>query len=115
MNELLDKLWIFLNSPIGMAAASALMVAILGKIFTARPAWKKIFDENKGLLIDAIRFAENAPEGYAGKPGASAAKSAIALEYLNKIDKGLAAKKDGDLKMALEAALAERNAVANGE
>jgi len=54
MTAILEALWTFANSPLGIAAISAACAYLLGRLFIARPAWR----EWEGAIIEAIKMAE---------------------------------------------------------
>lgn len=49
-----EALWAFANSPLGIAAISALAAYLLGRLFTAKPIWQRY----AGAIIEAIKMAE---------------------------------------------------------
>lgn len=103
-------LWAFLNSPLGVTLVSAVVVAILGKLWTAKPEWQKLLTENRGHFFDAVRFAEKAiPDD---TQGSAAAKADAALKYLLRLEGPLSQgpfsqASSSDLKQALIAAHAQ--------
>lgn len=98
----LEFVWAFLNSPLGMAFVLGAMGHVLILIFKAKPEWQKIYEQNKGLFADAVKFAdENLP---AGTPGTGAAKAKLALDYVNKLEHPVADVKDEHLVHCIEAA-----------
>lgn len=60
----MSAIWTFLNSPLGLLIVSALIALALARVFTARPAWRAVFDKHRPAFFDAVRFAEQAiPDG----------------------------------------------------
>ena len=58
--DILNTLWVFLNSPIGLTVVGMVFIAGLNKLYAAKPAWKKYLDQYAGTFIAAIKWAEKA-------------------------------------------------------
>jgi len=54
--DYLKLIWEFVNSPAGITLAASLVLYVLNKAYSAKPAWKKF----EGTIISAIRLAEKA-------------------------------------------------------
>lgn len=103
-SDVWSLIWAVANSPLGITIISAVVIFLLGKVFTAKPEWEKTFIQYRGLFFDAVRAAEKAiPDTTENK---SAAKADAALKYLLKIEPGLSRSPTEDLKRALEETLA---------
>ena len=72
----LDTVWKVANSPAAIAAIGGLLAFGLGKLYLAKPGWKKY----EGFMISAIKQAEKAIPP--GTPNAGAAKLDLALQYV---------------------------------
>lgn len=56
--------WAFVNSPVGLALVGGVLVWLLGKVFTAKPAWKQLVLRYGPQLMSAVKQAEKAiPDG----------------------------------------------------
>ena len=58
--DILNTLWVFLNSAIGLTLVGSLVLFLLNKGYAAKPAWKKFLDQYAGTVISAIKWAEKA-------------------------------------------------------
>lgn len=56
MTDVLNAIWTFLNSPIGLTIAGALLLMVLGWIARKKPQWQQY----EGRIIEAIKWAEKA-------------------------------------------------------
>ena len=62
--NILNMLWVFLNSPAGLMVLGALLTWIAAKVYAAKPEWKKF----EGDIISAVKAAERAiPDGLENK------------------------------------------------
>lgn len=76
MSEALEAVWVFLNSPPGIALMATAVVSFLNWLFAKKPGWKKY----EGTAYAAVKAAEKAiPDG---TPNKSAAKLDAALKYM---------------------------------
>lgn len=74
--NILETLWSFLNSPIGITAAAAVVLWLLNRLYSFRPAWRAF----EGSIIAAVKFAEHAiPDD---SPNAGIARLDRALRYV---------------------------------
>lgn len=98
-------IWTFVNSPVGVSIISGLVLFILARVWKAKPAWEKVYNEHKGLFFDAVRTAEaaipNDVEGTAGK------RADAALQLILKLEHSIARKSKNDLRLALDKAHTE--------
>lgn len=58
--DIAGLVWKFLNTPIGLSVVGSILLFILGKIFTAKPTWKKYVDKYGPLIMAAVKKAEKA-------------------------------------------------------
>ena len=56
MEAIMNLVWAFLNSPIGMTLVVSAVGSIVAKIYLSKPLWKKY----EGVLISAVKMAEKA-------------------------------------------------------
>ena len=54
LSAVLDAVWTFLNSPLGIAAVAALALYLLKKVRERYPAWM----DWEGTIIEAVKLAE---------------------------------------------------------
>jgi hypothetical protein len=95
----------FLNSEVGKVVVAAILALILGKVFTAKPKWKKYYEKYRPILMQAVKFAEKqVPDDTENKPKA---KLDAALKYVLDLDKKLEAKDKEAMKAAITAVHAE--------
>lgn len=74
--DVANLIWQALNSPLGIAIVSAIILWLLGRMVTARPAWA----EWEGTIITAIRMAEKQiPDNVAN---AGLQRLDVALKYV---------------------------------
>lgn len=93
--------WAFLNTPLGISVVGAILAFVLGKVFTAKPKWKKLMLKHGPALMQAVKTAEkNIPDDV---ENAGLARLDAALQYLIDIEPKLKAAKDSDVKAALSA------------
>ena len=77
--KILDLMWLFVNSPFGMAIVVTVLTGLGAKVYASRPQWKKY----EGAIIEAIKYAEKAiPDDTENK---AARKFDCALRYVLKI------------------------------
>jgi len=101
--------WLFVNSPVGLTIVGSVLVWILGMVFRQKPTWQKIYDEHKGLLVDAVKHAERAiPDDTENK---AAARADAALKFVLKVQSHLG----GRQKAVKEAINAAHNVVERKE
>jgi CheY-like chemotaxis protein len=79
MDRVLENVWTFANSPLGLALFGALVAWLIAKLATAKPAWVAY----RGTIINAIRWAEKLIPDQA--PDKSLAKLDAALQYVIKV------------------------------
>jgi len=77
---ILTSLWTFLNSPLGITIVVAVLSWILGKLFTAKPAWKTYVVKYGPLLMQAVKYAEK--EIKDDNPNKGLARLDSALKYV---------------------------------
>ena len=83
VGTILSWAWAQLNTGAGMALIVGLWSWIIVKVFTKKPTWQKYYDQYKGHLIEAVKFAEkNIPDDTANK---GAARLDMALKYFVKL------------------------------
>lgn len=105
-----QSIWLFLNSSVGISIVGSILVFILGKIFTAKPKWKKYVLKYGPSLMKAVKQAEKAiPDNTENKALGRLDK---ALEYLLDLEPKLAQAASGELKKAISAV--HTSAEANG-
>lgn len=76
----MDWIWKFLNSPVGVSIVSLVVAYALGRLWKAKPEWRKVFEKYRPYFFDAIRAAEKAiPDDTENK---SAKRLDEALKYL---------------------------------
>lgn len=51
---ILEAIWIFINSPAGVALSVAVAIWAMNRVYAARPDWRK----HQGTIIAAIKYAE---------------------------------------------------------
>jgi len=99
-------LWTFANSAIGITIVSAVVLFFLGRMFTSKPEWQKVFDQYRPLFFDAIRYAEKAiPDG---SENTSARRADEALKFILKLEPKLAKSSPEDVQKGLAEAHAEK-------
>lgn len=104
---MLDKLWIFANSPLGISLISGLILWLLSLLHRKKPSWEKLLLDYRGIIFDAVRMAEKAiPDD---SPSKSAQRIDMALKYLLKIEPALKKKRSSDLQRALQQAHKEKS------
>ena len=55
---MIETFWTFCNSPVGVAIVSGIVLAALGRLFSAKPSWEEIYDTYRADLFSAVRYAE---------------------------------------------------------
>ena len=97
MENFIDGLWTFANSPVGLTIIGAVAAWILGQIYLKKPQWKKY----EGTIIAAIKFAERSiPDSHHNK---SVARLDKALKYvLEHINRKPTNKLETDLKEGIQ-------------
>lgn len=78
-SKLLPLVWEFVNSPTGITLLAGLLLWILNKIYTKKPAWKSL----EGLIVAGIKHAEKAIPDETENKGM--AKFDEALKFIIKI------------------------------
>jgi len=79
VQKLLDWIWEKMNTSAGMELMAIACAFAAGKIFLRKPKWKVYYDEYKGHLVSAIKFAEKTiPNNVKNR---AAAKADAALNY----------------------------------
>ena len=97
----LAMIWAFLNSPTGLLIVGTILAFILGKIFTAKPAWKTLALKYGPSLMSAVKQAEKAiPDG---TPNKSLARLDAALKFVIALEPKLAFVNAADVKAAITA------------
>jgi hypothetical protein len=77
--DILNTLWVFLNSSIGLTVVGMVFIAGMNRVCAAKPEWKKYLDQYAGTFIAAIKWAEKAvPDDCQDK---SARRLDAALKY----------------------------------
>ena len=93
--------WAFLNTPLGISVVGAILAFLLGKVFTAKPKWKKLVLKYGPSLMQAVKTAEKNIADTTDNPGL--AKLDAALKYVIELEPKLKGASDGDVKQALSA------------
>ena len=75
MEAILDLVWAFLNSPIGITLVVSAVGSIAAAVYAKKPLWKKY----EGVLISAVKMAEKAVPDDSESAGLQ--KLDAALEY----------------------------------
>ncbi len=76
MNALLQAVWEFLNSPLGITLAAAVVLYVLQRLRASYPQWAKY----EGAIIEAIKYAEKTiPDDH---PDRAVARFDTALAYV---------------------------------
>lgn len=102
---MIQQFWAALNTPIGVTIVSAVVVFILGRIFTQVPKAQALFETYKGPLMDAVRWAEKAiPDD---SPNTGLQRFDAALKYVLKVQPQLANVKETDLHAMINQAHTE--------
>ena len=97
----LATMWSFINSPVGLTIVGAILAYILGKVFTAKPAWKTVVLQYGPSLMVAVKKAEKAiPDGTDNK---SLSRLDAALKFVIELEPKLAGANVADVKAALTA------------
>lgn len=97
----MESLWSFCNSEVGITIIAGILVFILGKIFTAKPAWKVLYEKYKPLFMQGVKWAEK--EIPDDTESAGKAKLDAALKYILIINEKLGKADKEALKMAITA------------
>jgi hypothetical protein len=105
--------WAFVNSPAGLTVIGAVLFFILGKVFTAKPAWKQYVLKYGPALMVAIKQAEKAIDDKT--PRAGLARLDKALKLVIALEPKLAGAKADDVKAALTAVHTQAEANGNLE
>lgn len=101
MESIMNLIWAFLNSPIGITLVVSAVGSVAAAIYAKKPLWKKY----EGVLISAVKMAEKAVPDDSESSGVK--KLDDALKYTIKILEGMGVKvKDKD-KPELIAGLSE--------
>ena len=96
---MIEALWTFCNSPVGVALVSGVVLTVLGHLFKSRPAWEELYDTYRADLFSAVRFAEeNIPDD---TPNKALARLDAALRFISTLETPLARKKEKDVRKAL--------------
>jgi len=110
MENFVELAWKFLNSSLGITLVVSVVTFVMGKIFTAKPAWKKLVIEHGPSVLAAIKFAEKKiPDDSENK---ALARLDEALKYFMSIEPKISAKLNAEIiKKAITAvhATAEAN------
>ena len=96
--------WAFANSPVGVTLIGGALAWLVSKVWTAKPEWQKVYEDHKGLLYDAVRYAEKLiPDNVQNK---TAQRVDQALKYVLKAAPG-AGLNESSVKQALDVVHAE--------
>jgi hypothetical protein len=80
---MLENVWEFLNSPIGLLLVTGLLAYIGKLIVTRKPAWMELANKYSGDLIAAVKYAEKAiPDN---SPNTSVRRLDEAMKYFIKV------------------------------
>jgi hypothetical protein len=91
--------WVFVNSPFGLTIIASLFGTGMGFFFTRNPKWKVIFESNRGIFFDAVRYAEKAiPDTTENK---AASRADAALKFILRLEPHLNGIPPADLKRAI--------------
>lgn len=104
-----ETVWAFLNSNLGITLVVALLASVGGWIFKKVPRAEKLFEEFKPYFFDAVKHAEAA----IGESTGSTKKAKLALQYILALKPELA-KREADVKKAIEMAHAEKKKKVTG-
>lgn len=79
MNWLMETLWDFLNSPLGLMIVASLALWLLNRLYLKKPIWKQY----EGTIIAAVKWAEKTiPDNTENK---SVARLDAALKYVLRV------------------------------
>jgi len=79
MSTVLQGLWAFLNSAVGVAILAGIVLVVLNRLYAAKPLWTKY----EGAIIAGVKFAEkNIPDD---TPNTGLARLNDALLYTLKV------------------------------
>ena len=80
IKDVLDWVWTQLNTPSGIALIAAVWSWVMAKLFTSKPKWKQYYDQYKGHMVAAVKYAEKQiPDDTENK---SARRADAALQYV---------------------------------
>ena len=96
-----SAVWEFVNSPLGVSCVVAVLTFVLGKIFTAKPEWKKLVLEHGPRLMEAVKWAEKQIPDDTPNPGLS--RLDVALKYVVELVPKLGKVNESAVKEALTA------------
>lgn len=106
-----NLIWGFMNSSVGISVVVFILSVIAGKIFTAKPKWKKYIIKYGPQIMQAVKVAEKKiPDDTKNK---GLGKLDTALGYLIEIEPKLKNAKEVDLKQALTAVHAKAESSGN--
>lgn len=54
----LAQVWAYLNTSAGVTVLLGVITWILGRVFTAKPEWRVVYDTYRPALMQAVKFAE---------------------------------------------------------
>lgn len=113
MQGVLAWLWAQANSSAGLTFIAGLWAWVLARVFTWKPAWKRVYEDKKPLLLQAVKAAEK--EIPDNTPNKALARLDAALRFAIAADASLGASKAAteDLKQALSLAHADAEGAGN--
>lgn len=98
----------FLNSDAGVTMIGGAFLWIIAKLFTVKPTWKKYYDDYKGYIIQAVKYAEKKIPDSNGDKGVQRLDKA--LKYLIVVNESLKGKNQEAMKQAISVIHAEAEA-----
>lgn len=106
-----SNIWVFLNSPLGVSVVIAFLSFVMGKIFTAKPKWKKIILKYGPRIMEVVKTVEKQIPDTTDNSGMK--KLDQALEYVKKLEPALNKVSENELKKAITAVHAEAESSGN--
>ena len=111
--EWIVMLWTFVNSPVGLTVIGAVLAYVLGKVFTAKPAWKAAVLKYGPILMQAVKYAEKKIPDGSGNVGLRRLDEA--LKFVITLEPKLKGVDTESLKQALTAVHTQAEASGNLE
>jgi len=97
----LTVIWSLINSPVVLTLVGAILAYILGRIFTAKPAWKAMLLQYGPSLMAAVKKAEKAISD--DTENKSLARLDAACKFVIELEPKLVGANAADVKAALTA------------
>lgn len=109
---ILNALWAFLNSNLGVTGVVATLAWFFKNLFLWKPEWKVVFDKYHPLILQAVKYAEKQiPDD---TPNAGLARFDAALRWLEQVDSQITDNHSAQaVRMAINATHAQAEANEN--